>query len=222
MFVDVGYALAFFVVFHLQAAPVPDEAETLRAALHAYDWEPSPRLTQLAAVDFAGLGTGRVAAMRSRVRWRALVPDAVEGRYQIDEGTSDRFNTSEDLDTELRVLDTATTTSRTEDVGGRWYMSARWDLRGLVFDPRELDVEKLANQIAEDRIDLETLVGKLYFARRRLQVELLLSPPTNALDAAPLYLDLREMTAQLDALTGGWFGTELRRRRSPTAAPTPR
>jgi hypothetical protein len=213
MFVEVSYALAFFVVFQLQAAPQPDESQVLRGALHAYDWEPSVRQTQDASIAFAGLGPERVAGMRPRARWRALVPDVVEGRYQLDEGKSDRFNTSEDLDTELRVLDTATSTSRSEDVGGRWYLSAKWDLRGLVFDPRELDVEKLANQMAEDRIDLETLVGKVYFARRRLQVDLLLSPPTNALDAAPLYLDLRELTAQLDALTGGWFGEELRRRR---------
>ena len=224
MFGEIGWALALFVLsdvfgFGVGLPRPPDEAQTLRAALRAYDWEPTVRQTQEAAVGRAGLGPGRVAGMRPRVRWRSLVPDAVEGRYQLDEGASDRFNTAEDLDTDLRVLDTATTTSRSEDVGGRWYLSARWDLRGLVFDPEEIDVEKLANQIADDRIDLETLVAKVYFARRRLQVELLLLPPNSAMDAAPLYLDLRELTAQLDALTGGWFGRELRRRASGRAPP---
>lgn len=217
MFGELAWPFALVLVLQLLPAPpspaANPEAARLQRAMRTYDWEPTARETQVAAVAHAGLGADRVAGMRPRVRWRALVPDALEARYQVDDGLSERFNTSEDLDTDLRVLETATTSSRTDDLGARWYLGARWDLRGLVFDPKELDIEKVAVQIADDRIDLETLVAKVWFARRRLQVDLLLDPPTSAEEAAPLYLDLREHTAHLDALTGGWFTKELQRRR---------
>ena len=54
-----------------------------------------------------------------------------------------------------------------------------------------------------DLTNLEAEVTRLYFQRRRAQVELVLSPPADAAEEARRRLDLEELGAQIDGLTGG-------------------
>jgi hypothetical protein len=214
MNVELAWIAALFVlteVFGVSMAPT--EHDRLEWALHAYDWEPGVRRVQEAATRNADFAPDATASMRGRARWRGLLPEGVEGRYTLNDGLTDRFSTNEDLDGDLQVLDTETTTARSQDVGGRWYLGARWDLRGLVFDPEEIDVERLATKTAENRIELELTVTRTYHERRRVQIELLLNPPHDADEGAARHLELQRLTSQLDALTGGWFGAEIERRR---------
>ena len=51
---------------------------------------------------------------------------------------------------------------------------------------------------------------RLYFDRRRLQVDQLLKPPRSIEDQIENELRLQEMTANLDALTGGAFSASIK------------
>ena len=64
------------------------------------------------------------------------------------------------------------------------------------------DIVKLRDKILED-------VTRLYFDRRRLQVEQVLSPPGDLRTQLKNELRLQELTANIDALTGGRFSAEL-------------
>ncbi len=64
------------------------------------------------------------------------------------------------------------------------------------------DIVKLRDKILED-------VTRIYFDRRRLQVEQLLSPPTDLRTKLKNELRLQELTANIDALTGGRFSAAL-------------
>ena len=52
-------------------------------------------------------------------------------------------------------------------------------------------------------------VTRVYFDRRRLQVDQLLSPSSSLRDQIKHELRLQELTASIDALTGGAFSAQL-------------
>ena len=64
------------------------------------------------------------------------------------------------------------------------------------------DIVKLRDKVLED-------VTRLYFDRRRLQVEQLLSPAGDLRSQLKNELRLQELTANIDALTGGRFSASL-------------
>jgi len=64
------------------------------------------------------------------------------------------------------------------------------------------DIVKLRDKILED-------VTRIFFDRRRLQVEQLLSPPSDLRTQIKNELRLQELTANIDALTGGRFSAAL-------------
>jgi hypothetical protein len=76
-----------------------------------------------------------------------------------------------------------------------------WNLPQLVFNAEELDVASLAG-LMEGLLKEST---RLYFMRRRLQVDMILTPPTDQASLLSKDLRLQELTGLLDAMTGGWF-----------------
>ncbi len=65
--------------------------------------------------------------------------------------------------------------------------------------------------VVELRDDILNEVTRLYFERRRLQAEILLSAPLDKKEGTEKTLRLAELTASIDALTGGYFSRELER-----------
>ena len=80
-----------------------------------------------------------------------------------------------------------------------------WRLDKLVMSSEQIRVINESNKASKLRENVLDEVTRLYFDRRRLQVESLLSPPSSLQDKIELQLRLQEMTANLDALTGGRF-----------------
>ena len=85
------------------------------------------------------------------------------------------------------------------------YGWATFHLDRLVFNPAEVPLAGKVATIARARDDLLTLATKVYFERRKLQIDLMLAPPATVAAAVRSELKMQELTAQLDALTGGWF-----------------
>jgi hypothetical protein len=80
-------------------------------------------------------------------------------------------------------------------------VEATWSLDRLVFDRNELRASREGQRLSSHREELLTRVAELYYARRRLQVDAALSPDASgAVDRA---LEIEELTAVLDGLTGG-------------------
>ena len=84
-----------------------------------------------------------------------------------------------------------------------------WNVRGkatlnlprLIFNPEELDVASLAG-LVEGILKEST---RLYYMRKRLQVDMVLKPPTDQATLISKRLRIEELTAMLDAMTGGWY-----------------
>ncbi len=85
----------------------------------------------------------------------------------------------------------------------------RWDLNELVMSSERIRVINEAQDIAKLRDKFLVEATNLYFERRRLQVEMMLAPRSDVLGQVRDQLRLMEVTANLDALTGGAFSAAL-------------
>src|SRR5262245_25150508 len=106
----------------------------------------------------------------------------------------------------------------------RYELRASWDLAKLVFNPDEIGAHFQALRTADARREIESLVIRLYFDRRRLKAELAAAdaPATGmSLSGTRLELRVEEIEAELDALTGGAFTRLSRRRDGGGAAELP-
>jgi hypothetical protein len=180
-----------------------------RAAL--LDGGPPVDALRAAASALALVDPGRARSLVQRARWAAWLPEV---RFRVDR----RFGRSESLDVSPVPLGDAPPVALDTVDEVRYEARATWDLSRLVFNPDELAAHAEALKIAEVRREVETLVIRLYFERRRLKIEAAAADGYEV--ASNLRRDARieELEAELDALTGGLFS------RSSTArgtAPSP-
>jgi hypothetical protein len=167
-----------------------------------FSWEPSALECQKAAVRHGCLRRKQVRSWRGRVRNAAWLPEVkvgvdrshgAESRLKGEPGTSSEWAEQKGADLS-------------------YGMQARWSLDRLIFDPNELKVSREAQRLVELREEVAHQVTRVYYERRRLQVLDAIRPPRTLRSAALRRLALERLTAALDALTGGWFSRELRRR----------
>lgn len=81
----------------------------------------------------------------------------------------------------------------------------RWDLNELIMSSEQIRVIAQAEDMVKLRDKLLEEATRIYFDRRRLQVELLLTPPPDVKGRMEAEVQLLELTARLDSLTGGRF-----------------
>ncbi len=92
-----------------------------------------------------------------------------------------------------------------------WDVSLSWDFGDLIWNADQTSIDarsKLMVQLREDVLDETT---RTYFERKRLKIELFMSLPEDRKKRIEKNLRLEELTANLDALTGGWFSSEIGR-----------
>lgn len=162
-----------------------------------------PRLDKVrkAALRHAGLEQRPERSWGWRARASGLMPVLT---LQADRGTSHDNDLSRSS-TGTEKLDIGVD----ESVG----MQARavWQLGRLVFDDAEIRATQMAQRLQRERIQVLIQVTNLYFQRRKLIVETMLAPQSDRAKAALQAVAIAELTAQLDALTGGYFSEELGR-----------
>ncbi len=163
--------------------------------------EPGIRTVQEDAIRYASAEPERASSWFTRSAWANIAPRRV--RAQLDRDFRDnRSATSKDR---------AEISARTDlDDDSLWQFTAEWDLSRLVYNPDTVRAATQAIDLAELREDVLNAVTKIFFERRSLRVELELSPPADFTDFASKRLRVDELTADLDALTGGAFTQRMR------------
>ncbi|MBF0385016.1 MAG: hypothetical protein HQL27_04005 [Candidatus Omnitrophica bacterium] len=91
-----------------------------------------------------------------------------------------------------------------------WDVSLSWDLSELIWNPDQTSIDSRSKMMVELRESVLDQITRLYFERKRLLIEL------SRLDAndpnfAEIRIRLEELTALIDALTGGEFSREIQR-----------
>lgn len=90
-----------------------------------------------------------------------------------------------------------------------WDVSLSWDLGELVWNPDQTSIDSRSKMMSELREDILNEVTRIYFERRRLQIEMLRRQG----DQDEFYIErkmrIEELTALIDALTGGEFSEQI-------------
>lgn len=166
-----------------------------KVALAELKKEPTIREVQEAALGYFRINSERVDSMRSRALAKGAVPIAeVSGGYTKANTDEDTINREFDPNRPWIIRGTGG-----DAIEARAKLT--WDLPKLVFNAEVLDVASLAG--LQEGILKE--VTRLYYMRRRLQMDRILNPSSDLATQMSKEIRLEELTALLDAMTGGWF-----------------
>ena len=175
----------------------------VQAQIDELEKEPSIQQAQNAALRFFNVDPGSVEAMRSRAAWKGIMPSVSAGYRQ----------SATDLSIDSRNLLVDEDPTIFDNVDGQlqeFSVGASWNLPLLIFNAEVLDVGSLA--VLQEGVLKE--VTRLYFTRRRLQIGLILDPPSDPGTRMSKELRIAELTSTLDAMTGQLFSkAEARRKR---------
>jgi len=145
-----------------------------------------------------GMGAGELRALRRRALRRGWWP-----QLDLRVGYGGDRARSRDFDQSFVSGATRSLHDRDRERGDDWdaSLSLRWDLADGVFDPEASDWLREERQWIGLRDDVLDEVDQLYFERERLWAAIAAAPDSP--EAAAQRLRVRELSAGLDAWTGG-------------------
>ncbi|HMV69809.1 MAG TPA: helix-hairpin-helix domain-containing protein [Myxococcota bacterium] len=186
----------------------PDRTLTSVAdVLASFDHEPKVEEVQRWASEYAKVQPELVDRWLAASRGFAALPQ-LRVSYGLDDNYDNDFDYYDEFGLPPTSDDTPTTDVQTAaSVGQRRSIDvvATWDLDKIVMSSEQIRVINEAQDIVKLREKVLGEVTRLYFERRRLQVDVLLNPKVDLAGQVKDELRLRELTANLDAYTGGRF-----------------
>ncbi len=193
--------LATLLSFVAVASPAQaqDAKAEARRILAKFSSEPNIVSVQNAAAEYARVNPDAYDSWMSASRLAYILPSNIRGQLRRQDGDQSDVRT-----TSSGLSDLVSTDEQLQII-----LRADWDLTRLVFNKDSITAARQIERIVNQREDILTTVNKLYFARRQLQVDLELEPPTSVERAVKSQLRIDALTADLDALTGGWFSKQL-------------
>lgn len=181
---------------YTSAAEVLAEFATEPSIQNVHDWSMSYTRTNPEMVD------GWMRASRN-----AYLLPKVNLKYKKDLDFSDTNRYEEDL--EDPGVYTPYDYSDAFGNDDEYEVKLEWRLDKLVMSSERIRVINEGQDVVKLRDKVLDEVTRIYFDRRRLQVELLLNPPTNLREQIKDELRLQELSAGIDAYTGGRFSAGL-------------
>jgi hypothetical protein len=157
--------------------------------------EPTVGQIQNQAIRYADVSNWKIKRWQWGSRLRALIPTFSVGK---------NYSTSTSVD-----LDRGSTNEPDvyivgpQDKSQAWDFDLDWNLSDLIWNSAQTSIDSRQKLLVELREDILSEVTRLYFERRRAQTEFVLRPLEDPLDRMNALLRIDELTAHLDALTGG-------------------
>lgn len=178
--------------------------------LAEFSGEPDIRAVQAMAQEYSMTRPDLVQNWLKASKRAFLLPSlSLTYRKELDLSERDEWA---DVDTETKAWQDEwerredTVTGENDDT---YQVSMRWRLDKLVMSSEQIRVISESQDVVKLRDKVLDEVTRLYFDRRRLQVDLLLNPVGDLKKQIEDELRLQEMTANLDALTGGSYSAAL-------------
>jgi len=91
-----------------------------------------------------------------------------------------------------------------------WDFSVSWDLSELIYNSDQTSIDTRSKLMVELRNDILSEITRLYFERRKLQIEVLTLKDLSEKGALEKKMRVLELTAMIDRLTGGAFSKDLK------------
>jgi hypothetical protein len=97
----------------------------------------------------------------------------------------------------------------TRDRDSAWSVSLTWELGDLIWNDAQTSIDTRSKLMVELRDDILNEVTRLYFERRRMQIEMRYSTNADIKEKIDKELRLQELTSDIDALTGSYLSKRI-------------
>lgn len=171
------------------------EPERLEDRLRSLSAEPSIRQVQEAAIRYAEVHPGKILRWRKAAAWRTWLPKFT---LNLDRDRSQTIASSSSQGKTIFSVGP-------EDESFRLGFDFTWDLADFIWNPDQISIDARSRLTTQLRQDLLEEVTKVYYERRRLLLEFQGSPTEDPILKGERLLRVEELTAFLDAGTGGAF-----------------
>jgi len=170
--------------------------------LSIFSHEPTIGEVREAAIQYAEVQPEKILKWRKAAARRAWLPDVkvAYGKNKDWQSSTYFYSTSSE-----KYKDDDVTKGKDK----AWSISLDWELGDLIWNSAQTSIDTRSRLVVQLRDDVLAEVTRLYFERRRLMVEMLISPSEGIADSIENELRLQELTAGLDALTGSYFSRKL-------------
>jgi len=167
--------------------------------------EPDIMDVQKAALDYARIRPDELSNLKKRARMAAMLPRLQLGmdksvQNDVDISISDSVSVTSGG---VNVGPEASDVNQSADSDTSFEVKAVWYLNELIFNHDALDIAEEARYQVRERRMILAEVNKFYFKRQKLLKEVRKEKDFFRKEDIEMRLD--EVTADLDALTGGWF-----------------
>ncbi len=98
-----------------------------------------------------------------------------------------------------------------DDTDEGWDMDLRWNLSDMIWSSSQTSIDSREKLMVELRNELVADMTRIYYERRRLQMEILFSGTASAKEHFEKLMRMDELTALLDGMTGGHMSEHLSR-----------
>jgi hypothetical protein len=163
--------------------------------------EPTIQEAHKAAIVYAEVSSEKISEWRKKAAKKALLPKLDIG---IDRDATDLWH-----------WESGSTTKTDDDILRRgrdsinWDIGLSWDLSDIIWNDVQTSIDARSRLMVELREDILDQVTKLYFERIRTKKEIDELQITDRKKRFDKELKLQELTASLDALTGGLFSRSI-------------
>jgi len=146
--------------------------------------EPAIEEVQRAAIKYADADINKIKNWRRQSRVKAFFPNMSVSYNKTIYGSS----------------------TGAMAVGPRdWSLGLSWDIADFIWNSDETSIDSRSRLTVQLRQDILDQITHFYYERRRLKLDLFLSPPKDELERMHRELEIEEVTASLDGLTNNYF-----------------
>ena len=200
----------------------PSELDFKEKLKLIFSLEPTIQETQAKALQFSGIPSGmQFGAYKRQARLRNVLPQ-IDTSFDNSDYALNSLETrgSDQYDSADSSINSSLDKNRKAAMDNEFNTGFRftWHLDRLIYDPEIIDIVNSARVSANIRENLLTELTQIYFQRKNLLSELMSNPFSRTMTQK---FKLQELTADIDARTGGWYSLSLRSRfREATARNT--
>ena len=197
----------------------PSELDFKEKLKLIFSLEPTIQETQAKALQFSGIPSGmQFGAYKRQARLRNVLPQ-IDTSFDNSDYALSSLETrgSDQYDSADSSINSSLDKNRKASADNEFNTGFRftWHLDRLIYDPEIIDIVNSARVSANIRENLLTELTQIYFQRKNLLSELISNPFSRTMTQK---FKLQELTADIDARTGGWYSLALRSRFREAAA----
>lgn len=174
--------------------PSPEKIILLKKLIRA---EPSAREVQKQVIRYANLSNSKTKRWHWGSRAASILPS-------FSFGKDFSANNNVDLD-RGGTGDPDKFIFGPDDIGKGWDMDLGWDFKDLIWSTAQTTIDSREKSMIELRDDFLANATRIFYERRRLQMDFVLNPPPLEKEFFERLLRIDELTSLLDAITNGNF-----------------